>query len=127
LSLFSKASVKIIDHLSKPGISQTTYLPKNDVIQTADGNTFSDAIRTPNLPEKTWLVTRLEVFSVNGKTFCYVLRGNLVEVQDGAIVGRLAESIVLNYSDQDGDGSLETFRYTIDEAPSIPKWVRRNG
>ena len=107
-------------------IEQTDYLPISVVIQFADGNTFSRASRDPDIENKSWLIRYLKVFSANGQPFCYVMRGNLVEVDSsGEIKERLAMSIILTYTDRDGDGRFETFKYSESEAPSIPERLNK--
>ncbi len=107
-------------------VEQTDYLPISDVIQFADGNTFSEVNRDSETENKSWLIRYLKVFSANGRPFCYVMRGNLVEVDSsGEIKERLAMSIILIYTDRDGDGRFEAFKYSGSEAPSIPERLNR--
>ncbi|MCC6329736.1 MAG: hypothetical protein IT174_14570 [Acidobacteria bacterium] len=102
-------------------IEQTYYVPLSDVIQTADGNTFNEVGMDPDIETKSWLIRYLKVFSADGQPFCYVMRGNLVDVDaSGEIKGRQAMSIILVYSDRDGDGRFESFEYSGSEAPLIP-------
>jgi hypothetical protein len=121
LSLFKEKSRREYKAKEIVKIEQTDYVPVSDVIQTADGNTFSEAGSDRDVENKSWLIRYLKVFSADGEQFCYVMRGNLVDVdENGEIKGRLAMSITLVYSDQDGDGRFETFRYSASEAPLIP-------
>jgi hypothetical protein len=123
LSLFkevSKEEYKAKNSIAK--IEQKNYAPLSDVIQFADGNTYFDVDRDPDMENKAWLIKRMKVFSAQGQPFCYVMRGNGVGVDaNGKIIGRLAVTIVLVYTDQDGDGRFETFQYTAGEAPVIPE------
>ncbi len=122
---FSQNSKGLLGNNPRSEIEFVEYLPTEDVVQIADGNTFENVDRDPDIEEKSWLVRQLKVFSVKGKPFCYVLRGNLIKTDsEGKIEARLAMSAVLVYSDQDGDGIFESFRYSSSESPSIPGWVR---
>lgn len=126
LSSFSQKSKTMLANNRRTKIQQIEYRPiTDDVVQNADGNTFNNAARVAGVDDKSWLIRYLRVFSVKGKPFCYLMRGNLVTLdQEGHVENRLAMSIVLVYSDEDGDGVFETFRYSSSEAPSIPLWVR---
>ena len=125
LSSFSEESKTMLDNNRRTNIQQIEYLPTEEVVQNADGNTFNDAARVAGIDDKSWLIRYLRVFSVKDKPFCYLMRGNLVGLdQEGHVENRLAMSIVLVYSDEDGDGVFETFRYSSSESPSIPPWVR---
>lgn len=118
LSSFKEKSREIYKTNSIGKIEQTYFEPLFDVIHHADGNMFSEV---DNDPKISWLIRYLKVYSANGQPFCFVMRGNRVEVDsNGTIKGRLAMSIVLIYSDQDGDGRFEAFQYSSGESPLIP-------
>jgi len=108
-------------------IEQIDYIPLVDVIQYADGNTAFDVDRDPTLENKAWLIRRMKVFSAQGRPFCYVMRGDWVEVdENGKIKARAAMTIVLVYTDQDGDGIYETFQYSAGEMPIIPERLMKH-
>jgi len=122
LSSFREQSREIYKANSIGKIEQTNYEPLSDVIQHADGNMFSDVHTDQDLGKKSWLIRSLKVYSANGQPFCFVMRGNRVEVDsNGTTKGRLAMSVVLIYSDQDGDGRFDAFQYSSAEAPLIPE------
>ncbi|MBX3281991.1 MAG: hypothetical protein KF756_05885 [Acidobacteria bacterium] len=124
LSLFSEQSREIYKETSKAKIVQTSFSPIMDVIQNADGNIPFNVERDPDIKDKSWAIQYLKVFSVNKQPFCYVMRGNWVEVDStGKIKDRLAMSAVLVYSDQNGDGRFETFKYSSSEMPLIPERI----
>ena len=122
LSEFAEKSTTVVGRSGPSKILQTEYLPVNEVIQVADGNTFTGAPRDEGAEPKSWDIRTLKVFSVDGEPFCYVMRGNLVTLNEiGRIEHRLATSVVLVYFDQDGDRGFESFRYNSSESPVIPR------
>jgi hypothetical protein len=111
--------------LKGANVEVSEYTPNGNVIQIADGNTFNDVDRIADADDKSWQIRSLKVFSVKDRPFCYLMRGNLVTLdQEARIKDRLAMSIVLVYYDRDGDGIFESFKYSPAESPPIPTWAR---
>lgn len=125
--LKSKKFIYVKKDESKIKVEQAEYEPVEDVVQIANGNTFKDVPRIPNIEDKSWLIRSMKVFSANEKPFCYFMRGDWVTTDSaGKVQNRLAMTIALVYLDKDGDGIFETFKYAspYPELPPIPEWVK---
>ncbi len=124
----SKKTIRVKNNNANLKIEQAEYKPNEDVVITADGNTFNNAPRHLNEPDKTWLIRSMKIFAVKEKPFCYFMRGNWVTLDSaGKIEGRAAMTIGIVYLDKDGDGVFESFKYTSFEIgrPPIPEWVEK--
>lgn len=107
-------------------IHETELRPIQEVLIETE-QMFLVAPDVVQIKPMTWLVESVTKFGVGKQTFCYVVRGSLVDIDEkNNVVSRLMTTANLNYYDENGTGDFTIFQYgTLSPVPRIPDWVIR--